>query len=407
MQSARTMRILHYYDQHNELQAHYVHLLEETMSGSAELATSSSLQEVRQQLSSRHFDLLHIHGCWSQRYAKAASVAHRYGTRVIITPHGELEPWVLKDREWQEKLPKTLLYQRRTIEQAYVVIAMGKMETECLHKLGWNPRIETVHNALITHSISREEMTRQLFVIYQRVMDSDQLSLMSPEKRDLLFLLLKAGVCSNREWLESQRNSMHNGELKIDNYDYTGSSKMGVQANQNSQFPILNSQFPIVNDRDWRQYFIYARDEQVEDLLRRGLRVLNITAPYMDVSGVESYFPTGYEQPKSIASVIGNQYATETERLLATFRHLQHLIQHNRMSVCHLLELEKEIREHEIDEALLAETLQENRLLRLAQRLMGMLQRLTGFEEGMMPVAAIDDNETTRIETMITKHLAI
>jgi hypothetical protein len=77
------------------------------------------------------------------------------------------------------------------------------------------------------------------------------------------------------------------------------------------------------------------------------------------------------------------------------------------MSVCHLLELEKEIREHEIDEALLAETLQENRLLRLAQRLMGMLQRLTGFEEGMMPVAAIDDNETTRIETMITKHLAI
>ena len=366
------MRILHYYDQNNELQARYVHLLEETMSESAELSASCSLQEVRQQLSSCHFDLLHIHGCWSQRYAKAAAVAHRYGTRVIITPHGELEPWVLKDREWQEKLPKTLLYQRRTIEQAYVVIAMGKMETECLHKLGWNPRIETVHNALITHSISREEMTRQLFIIYQRVMDSDQLNLMTPEKRALLFLLLKAGVCGSKEWI--------------------------VQTNE----PL-----PVLNDRDWRQYFIYARDEQVENQLRRGLRVLNITSPYMDVSGVESYFPTSYEQPKSIASVIGNQYATEIERLLSTFLHLQYLIQHNKLSICHLLELEKEIREHEIDEDLLFETLQENHLLRLAQRLMGMLQRLTVFEEGMMPVAAIDDKETTRIETMITKHLSI
>ena len=366
------MRVLHYYDQNNKLQAPYVQLLEKTMAGSVDMKASSSLQEVRQLLESSLFDLLHIHGCWSQRYAKAASTAHRHGTRVIITPHGELEPWVLKDREWQEKLPKTLLYQRRTIEQAYVVIAMGKMEAECLRKLGWNPRIETVHNALITHSISREEMTHQLFTIYQRVMDSDQLSLMSPEKRDLLFLLLKAGICDNKEWITQ-----------------------------------TDEPYPVLNEQDWRQLFIYARDEKVENLLKHGLRVLNMTTPYIDVSNVKSYFPTGYEEPKSITSVIGNQYVSENDRLLATLRYLQQLTQHNKLSVCHLLELEKEIREHEIDEALLNETLQENRLLRLAQRLMGTLQRLTDLEEGMMPVTAVDDKETARIETMITKHLSI
>ena len=238
------MRILHFYDPGKEIQAHYVHLLKDVMAGSAELHDTCSLREARQQLSSTHFDLLHLHGCWSQRYASVATAAHRNGTRVIITPHGELEPWILKEREWQEKLPKTLLYQRRTIMQAYVIIAMGKMEAESLQRLGWNPRIETVRNALITHSISREEMTRQLFTIYQRVMDSDQLNLMTPTERDTLFLLLKAGTCGSKEWI-----------------------------------PSLPSSFGQQDTAQWRRLFIYARDEQVEPVLRRGLHVLNVSAP--------------------------------------------------------------------------------------------------------------------------------
>ena len=366
------MKILHFYDPDKDIQARYVHLLKDVMGGRAELHESISLRDARQQLAATHFDLLHLHGCWSQRYAAVASTARQGSTRVVITPHGELEPWVLKEREWQEKLPKTLLYQRRTIMQACVIIAMGKMEAECLRRLGWNPRVETVRNALITHSVSSDEMTRQLFTIYRRVMDSDPLSLMAEAEREVLFMLLKAGTCGSKEWTPDVPDAVRQ-----------------------------------LDTARWRRLFLYARDEQVEGVLRRGLRVLNIATPDIDVSTVEHYLPTGYEPPVSIASAIGNHHATENDRLLATFRHLQKLVQHNQLAVCHLLELEKEIREHYIDESALAETLKEHRLLPLARHIMGVMQRLTNFEEGLMPVTPLDDKKTANLEQMITKHLSI
>ena len=121
------MKVLHFYQQQNEMQARYVNLLTETMDSSVEQVTMTTLSNVKQALTSQHFDLLHIHGCWSISYAQAAAKARREGTRIVITPHGELEPWILRNRQWQEKMPKTLLYQRQTIRQAYAVIAMGTM----------------------------------------------------------------------------------------------------------------------------------------------------------------------------------------------------------------------------------------------------------------------------------------
>ena len=73
----------------------------------------------------------------------------------------------------------------------------------------------------------------------------------------------------------------------------------------------------------------------------------------------------------------------------------------------HLLELEREIREHDIDEELLYETLQENRLLVFASRLMGALAHFTRMEEGMMPVPPINDRQTERLMEIVTNHLTI
>ena len=352
------------------MQARYVSMLAELMSGNVEFVPRHTLADVKKALSTTQYDILHIHGCWSIQYAKAAALVQRVGTRIVISPHGELEPWILRERQWQEKMPKTLLYQRQSIQEAYVIIAMGSMEHDSLEKLGWNPRIETIRNALITHSISPEEMSRQLLAVYRKVMDSDVFHVMNEKTHEMLTLLLKAATAGNRQWLQGEEPS----EL---------------------------------TDSEWRQLFIYARHEQLENWLKRGISVLSIREPLIDVSHVQSYYPTTYSPVKTISEAIGNKFVNENERLLATFKYLHRLMTAHQLAMSHMIELEREIREHDIDEERLMETLKENRLQLFAQRLMGVLANFTRFEEGMMPVPAINDKQTEKLQTIITNRLKI
>ena len=364
------MRILHFYNQQNDLQTRYISLLLETMAGSVEVKACNTLVDIKKELDALHYDILHIHGCWSVQYAKAAGYAKRNGVRVIITPHGELEPWILRDRQWQEKMPKTILYQRQTIQEAYVVIAMGTMERESLEKLGWNPRIETIRNAIITQSITTREMTRLLLDTYRKVMDSDVYHIMNEATRQALMLLLKAAVCEHRDWLHGES-------------------------------------VPELSDIEWRQLLIYARHEQLEHMLKRGIHVLGMKEPMMDVSQVSAYFPADYVPVKTIAETIGNQFVSENKRLLATFKYLHRLCTTQQLAMAHLMELAKEIRGHDIDEELLQETLEEEHLLTFASRLMGVLADFGQMEEGIMPVPPINDKQTEKLGNQITNRLKI
>ena len=363
------MKVLHFYHPQNELQSRYVSLLTESMGRNVESVALTTLPEVKSALSQQHFDILHIHGCWSVNYAKAAGKAQRMGTRTIITPHGELEPWILRNRQWQEKMPKTLLYQRQTIQEAYVVIAMGNMERESLQELKWNPRIETIRNAAITRSVTPDDMTRQLLKVYQKVMDSDVFHVMNDKTRHALFLLLRAATCGNAKWLKD---------------------------------PV-----PELSRDEWRQLCIYIRSEQLEAAFHRAVYVLGLRLPDIDVSQVEYYLPAGYRPLKTIAETIGNKFVSENDRLLATFKYLHKLHTSQRLTMAHMVELEREIREHDIDEEQLTETLGEARLLTFVQRLMGVLADFTQLEEGIMPVSAISDRQTEKIKDIITNHLTI
>lgn len=366
----RTMRILHFYNQQNDLQTRYISLLLETMAGSVVVKAYNTLADIKKELDILRYDILHIHGCWSVQYAKAATYAKRKGVRVIISPHGELEPWILRDRQWQEKMPKTILYQRQTIQEAYVVIAMGTMERESLEKLGWNPRIETIRNAIITQSITIREMTQQLLATYRKVMDSDVYQLMNDDTRKALFLLLKAAVSEHPNWLHGES-------------------------------------VPALNSDEWRQILIYAKHEEIEHLLKHGIHVLGMKEPMTDVSQVNAYFPANYTPVKSIAETIGNKFVSENKRLLATFKYLHRLCTSQQLAMAHIMELAKEIRGHDIDEEQLQETLEEERLLTFASRLMGVLENFGQMEEGIMPVPSVNDKQTEKLGSQITNRLKI
>ena len=292
-------------------------------------------------------------------------------TRIVLSPYGQLEPWVMKDNYWNEKLPKQLLYLKRMVQQSYAVIIQGKMEEECMRKLGWNDRTVIIKNAIITQSITRQEMARQTFHIYRKVMDSNQLELMDEEMQSTLQQLIITGVTGSRQWLAEEPHSAPDTLEK------------------------------------WRLLLCYAHQEKITNTILRGIQVMNFQAPDFDVEKIDYFLPSGYETPHSIESVIGISFVSENDRLLATFKYLKKLVLRNQLTIMHLIELDKELRQHDCEEDRLCEKLEEQNLLKMAGRLMQVMHDLTGFTEGFMPVPPLNDRITKRIRLQVENHLKI
>lgn len=347
----------------------YVKVLTENIGVEAENHLATDSYQARTILKGGHYDVLHLHGCWRNSSRAIVAQALRQGTRLVVTPHGQLEPWIQDQRRWKEKLPKRLLYQRSIIRQAYAVVIQGRMEQECMEQLGWNPRCVIIRNSIVTCSITPQEMAHQTFALYRRIMDSNPWELMTEETRQAAGCILKAGITGDSRWLKQE----------------------GVT--------------PIVNQ--WRELLCFAHQEQILDVVQRGIRILRLDPPDIDVKKIVCFMPDDYTPSETIQSAIGLQYATENERLLATFRHLKKLVTAKKLSIMHLVELDHELRLHSCEEAELADTLRARRLWKLACRLMALMRDKTFLTEGFMPVPPIDDRFMRQMKRQIEERLKI
>lgn len=71
-------------------------------------------------------------------------MAQKRNIKVVLTPHGMLEPWIIKRHYWTRKLPALLLYQKAAIQNADCLQATAESEKENLLKLGYNSNIKIV-----------------------------------------------------------------------------------------------------------------------------------------------------------------------------------------------------------------------------------------------------------------------
>lgn len=359
------MRILHYYPKEDTMIAQHVQMLSEYGHCATEAEQAKTL------LQGGRYDILHLHGCWRNSSRSIVNLAMRQGCRLVVTPHGGLEPWVQEEQRWKEKLPKRILYQRSIIRRAYAVIIQGKMEDECMQHLGWNPRTVIIRNAVITHSTTPQEMAAQTLAVYRKVMDSNQLELMNDEMRDLLHDIIMAGITGDRRWLTN-----------------------------------VTYHSPITTE-EWRQLLCYAHQEEITDTIQRGIRVLGLECPDLDVEKIDYYLPADYKFAETIGKTIGNQFATENDRLMATFKQIRKLVSNRQLGIKHLIELDRELRQHGCEEELLAEDLKERRLIKLASRIMYITHELTGLTEGFMPVTPLNDRISRAIRRQVDERLKI
>ncbi len=82
----------------------------------------------------KEFDLVHIHGMWSPLLVLAAIVAYRRNIPLLISPHGCLEPWALRNK-YYKKLLAMKTYQERALRTASLLVATSDQELRNLRRL--------------------------------------------------------------------------------------------------------------------------------------------------------------------------------------------------------------------------------------------------------------------------------
>ena len=102
-------------------------------------------------------DVVHVNCCWIPGCALTQRWAQEKGYRVVLTPHGMLEPWIMKRHYLTRKLPALLLYQKRAIVQADMLHATAYSERDNLLRLGYNDRIMVIANGVDVGNITMKQ----------------------------------------------------------------------------------------------------------------------------------------------------------------------------------------------------------------------------------------------------------
>lgn len=98
-------------------------------------------------LSSGSPSLIHDHGLWLATNHLACRLARDLGIPFIIQPRGMLEPWALDYRAWKKRIA-LMLYQRRHIETANLLVATSLGEASQFRNLGFCQPIAVIPNGI-------------------------------------------------------------------------------------------------------------------------------------------------------------------------------------------------------------------------------------------------------------------
>lgn len=93
-------------------------------------------------------DVVHVNCCWEPLCSFTVFWAKSTSYKVVLTPHGMLEPWIVKRHYLTKKLPAIVLYQKRAVRLADLVQATAESEKGNLKNLGWNDHITVVPNGI-------------------------------------------------------------------------------------------------------------------------------------------------------------------------------------------------------------------------------------------------------------------
>jgi glycosyltransferase involved in cell wall biosynthesis len=95
-------------------------------------------------------DVMHLHGVFMHTQYASSRFAVKNNIPHLITPHGMLEPWYLKDKRLKKQVYLTLLL-KKILQQSTIIHAITPFEKENLFKLSGHKNIVEIPN-FINHT---------------------------------------------------------------------------------------------------------------------------------------------------------------------------------------------------------------------------------------------------------------
>jgi poly(glycerol-phosphate) alpha-glucosyltransferase len=91
--------------------------------------------------------LIHTHGIWIYSSMATHAYAKRLRIPYMISPHGMLDPWAVRNSRWK-KIPAYWLYERAHLHGASVMRALCESEAESFRKFGLKNPIVIIPNGI-------------------------------------------------------------------------------------------------------------------------------------------------------------------------------------------------------------------------------------------------------------------
>ena len=105
-------------------------------------------------------DLVHVHGLWMHPGILGRSLSRRMGCRRVVSPHGMLEPWALRQGSLKKRLAGRL-FENKNLQSADCLHALCDAEKLSLREYGLKAPIAVIPNGIdLPSSLVRDEARR-------------------------------------------------------------------------------------------------------------------------------------------------------------------------------------------------------------------------------------------------------
>jgi glycosyltransferase involved in cell wall biosynthesis len=92
-------------------------------------------------------DVVHVHELWHHPHYAAYQLARKLNRPLVVSPHGELDPWALRHKGWKKSVYMALM-QKRVLRRASAVHALTGEEAQHVNRIAPNTPCEVVANGI-------------------------------------------------------------------------------------------------------------------------------------------------------------------------------------------------------------------------------------------------------------------
>ena len=112
-------------------------------------------KEFSQLIESEKPDIVHINGIWQPQTWLFQKVAQNFELKVVVSPHGMLDPYILKRHPLKKKIAM-LLFQKKAINSANYFVVTSNLEYENLRKIRIKQNVEIIPNAIDVQPVKQK-----------------------------------------------------------------------------------------------------------------------------------------------------------------------------------------------------------------------------------------------------------